>query len=178
MNNKTKLFLQSILIHSPFKGLYEEGLLHETRLLFVNWMFQRIFGINGDVPWSVHFTSRVTNSDKIILGKGVKKSFVVSSGCYIQGGNGIVIKEGTIFAPGVKIISANHGVDGENRGWTKSDPVVIGKNCWIGANAVILPNVVLGDYVVVGAGAVVTHSFPEYSILAGIPAKVIREIKK
>jgi len=176
MEKKAHFFIRNILLHSPFKGIYEDGLIREFRLLFVNWIFQRVFGINGDIPWSVHFTSRVTNPDKITLGKGVKKSFAVSSGCYIQGGNGIIIQEGTIFAPGVKIISANHGIEGDNRGWTPSVPIEIGKHCWIGANAIILPGVVLGDNVVVGAGAVVTHSFPGSTVLAGVPAKVVRVI--
>ncbi len=50
----------------------------------------------------------------------------------------------------------------------------IGNNCWIGAKAVILKDVELGDGCVVGAGAVVTKSFPAGSIIAGVPAKLIR----
>ena len=56
----------------------------------------------------------------------------------------------------------------------KSD-VFIGKNCLIGVRAIILPGVTLGDEVIVGAGAVVTKSFPSNCIIAGNPAKIIRE---
>jgi acetyltransferase-like isoleucine patch superfamily enzyme len=174
MKLNLKEIVIKILLMSPFKSIYEEKLVKHINLLFVNWIFQRILGINGDVPWSVHFTSKVTNPEKIILGKGVKKSFAVSSCCYIQGGNGVEIREGTIFAPGIKIISANHGVEKDNREWIQQSPIIIGKDCWIGTNAVILPGVVLGDNVIVGAGAVVTHSFPDNTIIAGVPAKIIR----
>lgn len=52
-------------------------------------------------------------------------------------------------------------------------PVRIGRDCWLGANAVILPGVSLGEACVVGANSVVTKSFPRGSVIAGIPAKVI-----
>ena len=118
----------------------------------------------------VHFTSRVTG--RIIIGKNVWESFAVSGSCYIQGGNGITIGDDTIFAPGVKIISANHDLNDFSK-WEEADQITIGKRCWIGANAVILPGVQLGDDVIVGAGAVVTKSFPSSSVIAGVPAKDI-----
>lgn len=117
----------------------------------------------------VHFTSRVIGD--ISIGRNVWISFAVSGGCYIQGGNGIEIGDDTIFAPGVKIISANH--DKNDFKWIKDNPIKIGKRCWIGANAVILPGVILGNEVIVGAGAIVTKSFPDRSLLAGVPARIV-----
>lgn len=138
-----------------------------------NLAFQRVLGINRDVPWPVHFTSRVTASPRIRIHPSVKKSFANSGGCYIQGGSGIEIGEGTVFGPGVKIVSANHSQDDFSE-HVRERPIRIGRGCWIGANAVILPGVFLGDSVVVGAGAVVTHDFPEPCVIAGVPAAVIR----
>lgn len=139
-------------------------------LWLVNIWFQRVLRLNAQYPWMIHFTSRV--SGDVRIGRNVWTSFAVSGGCYVQGLNGIVIGHDTIFAPGVKIVSANHDVE-DRATWTKEDPVRIGARCWIGANAVILPGVELGDDVVVGAGAVVTKSFPAGSVVAGVPAQVI-----
>jgi maltose O-acetyltransferase len=55
-------------------------------------------------------------------------------------------------------------------------PITIGNNVWISANATICPGVTIGDNVVVGAGAVVTKSFPSNVVIAGVPAKIIRQI--
>lgn len=137
-------------------------------LWIVNVTMQRLLRINSATPWMVHFTSKVGGD--IQIGKDVWKSFAVSGGCYIQGGNGIQIADGTLFAPGVKIISANHDPRQLNQ-WQKAPPIRIGKRCWIGANAVILPGVELGDDVVVGAGAVVTRSVPFGTTVVGNPAR-------
>jgi acetyltransferase-like isoleucine patch superfamily enzyme len=121
----------------------------------------------------VNFTSRVGGD--ICIGRNVWISFAVSGGCYIQGWNGIKIGDDTIFAPGVKIISANHS-NNDFSCWEAAPPICIGKKCWIGANVVILPSVTLGDDCIVGAGSVVKDSFPNRSIIAGVPAKLVTTI--
>jgi acetyltransferase-like isoleucine patch superfamily enzyme len=131
----------------------------------INFFVQRMLGVNNEYSWPIHFTSRVVGDVKI--GEEVWVSFAVSAGCYIQGNNGVRIGNGSIFAPNVQIISANH--DMKNGGWTEMPPIVIGENCWLGANVVILPGVVLGDGCIVGAGSVVTKSFPEGSVIKGVP---------
>lgn len=137
-------------------------------LWLVNVFFQRILDINSDIPWMVNFTSRVVGN--IRIGRNVWISFAVSGGCYFQGWNGVEIDDDTIFAPGVKIISANHSKD-DFSCCDVAPPVRVGKRCWIGANAIILPGVHLGDGCIVGAGSVVRDSFPNNSIIVGVPAK-------
>ena len=87
----------------------------------------------------------------------------------------IEIGDDTLIGPQVGIYTAVHPVDPVERkkGLERAKPVKIGKNCWIGGNAVINPGVTLGDTVVVGSGAVVTKSFGDNVILAGVPAKII-----
>ena len=111
-----------------------------------------------------------------ILEKGnniVKKSLIMSPSCYLQAINGIEIGEDTLFGPGVKIISANHDMLDYKKAVTEK-PIKIGTECWIGANAVILPAVEIGDRVIVGAGSVVTQSFGDDVKIAGNPAKIIK----
>lgn len=148
-------------------------LFHYKPEYLINFIFQRIFGLNDEIPWSVHFTSRVGGD--IEIAPDVRTSFAVSGGCYIQGINGIKIGEGTIFGYGVKIISANHSKTDLSK-WDKCRPIEIGKHCWLGANVVICPGVHIGDNSVIGAGAVVTHDIPPNSVAVGVPAKVIETI--
>jgi carbonic anhydrase/acetyltransferase-like protein (isoleucine patch superfamily) len=135
----------------------------------VNLLCQRVLRLNDQVPFMVHFTSRVAGD--VSIGPDVWKSLALSGGCYLQGINGIRIGGGTLIAPGVKIISADH--DLEHGGWLPAPPIEIGTDCWIGANAVILPGVTLGDGVIVGAGAVVTRSFDDGVRVVGVPARAV-----
>lgn len=172
-------WLKNIIKHFPFWGNWRENLIREglwshKRLLFVNFIFQRVLGINGDTPWSVNYTSVVSNPAFIKIERRVRRSFALSIGCYFQGYNGIFIGENTLFGPGVRILSANHEIGDVEK---KAAPIHIGRNCWLGANAILLPGVTLGDDTIVGAGAVVTRSFPDGRVvLAGIPAKVVRNL--
>lgn len=57
-------------------------------------------------------------------------------------------------------------------------PVTIGNHCWIGASAIVMPNVILGDFCIVAANSFVNNSFPNYSIVGGTPARLIRRLRK
>ena len=108
----------------------------------------------------------------------VGKGFYANHGCTILDCNLISIGENCLLAPHVVISAATHALDAEARaaGVEFTAPITLGNNCWLGANSTILPGVILGDGVVVGAGAVVTKSFPSNVVLAGVPAKIIRYV--
>lgn len=81
--------------------------------------------------------------------------------------------------PNVSIYTACHSTDPVERNtrqeWAK--PVTVGNNVWIGGSVTILAGVTIGDNCTIGAGAVVTHDFPDNVVIAGNPAKVIKQIE-
>jgi len=81
---------------------------------------------------------------------------------------GVIIGDGSYLAFGATILC--HDMSRNIR-----KPVIIGKNCFIGANSMILPGVTIGDEVVVAAGAIVTKDIPHNTIVAGNPARIIRK---
>lgn len=92
----------------------------------------------------------------------------------------IYIGDGTMIGPNVTIATASHPILPKLReeGYQFNLPVYIGKNCWIGAGAIILPGVKVGDGSVIGAGSVVTKDIPGNVIAVGNPCKVMREISE
>ena len=86
------------------------------------------------------------------------------------------------LAQGITVTALNHYFADSNRKIDEqgisTKPVVIGDDVWIGANAVILPGVTIGRHVVVAAGAVVTKDVPDYSLVAGVPAKEIKKLRE
>lgn len=90
----------------------------------------------------------------------------------------ITVGDYTKFGPNVIIATAGHPVLPRLReeGYQYNLPVTIGSCCWIGAGAIILPGVTVGDNTVIGAGSVVTKDIPSGVVAVGNPCRVIREI--
>jgi acetyltransferase-like isoleucine patch superfamily enzyme len=136
---------------------------------------QRIFRVNSDSPWPVHWTS-VVSGPMNIKQKNWRPPLGLNIGCYIQASNGIEVGNNVRVGPGVKIISADHDVNDYDK-HIPANPIKIGDNVWLGANSVILPGVEIGDHTVVAAGAVVTRSFTKGNcILGGVPAKIVKKL--
>ena len=135
-------------------------------------------GNNKGVPWPVNGNVKVVGWQNIEFHPDDLRNFQGIGNYYQAMGSHITIGKGTWIAMGVGIIASNHDTaDPDKRQDGKA--VEIGEKCWIGMNAVILPGVVLGPHTTVGAGAIVTKSFPEGNcVIAGNPAKIIRNIEK
>jgi acetyltransferase-like isoleucine patch superfamily enzyme len=112
--------------------------------------------------------------DELIIGDDVG----IAAGAFISVRGKVVIGSKTIFGPSVKLFAENHKFEDLEvpiylQGATQKG-IEIGEDCWIGSNVVILDGVHIGKKVVVAAGAVVNKDIPDYAIVGGTPAKVIK----
>ena len=114
-------------------------------------------------PFICDFGNRVT------FGKNV---FINHSAIFSASG-GIEFEDGVMAAPGVHIATINHDMADRHVTYTYGK-VTVKKNAWLGMNCTICPGVNIGQYAVVAAGAVVTKDVPDYAVVGGMPAKVIR----
>jgi acetyltransferase-like isoleucine patch superfamily enzyme len=106
----------------------------------------------------------------LALGKDV----FINLGCRFQDTGGITIGDGTLIGHGSTLTTLNHSVDPDRRADMTPAPIVIGRKVWLGAAVTVVPGVTIGDGAIVGAGAVVTRDVPADSIVAGVPARLIR----
>lgn len=113
----------------------------------------------------------------------------VNMNCTFLDDNKIVIGDNALIAPNVQMYTAFHPTDASERfGEPKADgsfefcktrtaPIVIGNNVWIGGGVIIMPGVTIGDNVVIGAGSVVTKDIPDNVVAYGNPCRVMRPNK-
>jgi acetyltransferase-like isoleucine patch superfamily enzyme len=98
----------------------------------------------------------------------------INLGCRFQDTGGITIGDGTLIGHGSTLTTLNHSVDPERRADMLPAPIVIGRKVWLGASVTVVPGVTIGDGAIVGAGSVVTKDVEADTIVAGVPARVIR----
>jgi len=136
-------------------------------------MLKRLFGSTGESVF-VEPSFRCDYGFNIHVGD----NFCANFDCVILDCAPVRIGRNCLIAPQAGIYTAHHPLDRALRasGQELASPVTIGDDCWIGGHATINPGVTLGNNVVVASGAVVTRSFGDNVVLAGVPARVIRTI--
>ena len=140
------------------------------------WFWQKVLGKNRHVPWPVPPYVCIGVPENILFNPDDMQIFH-TTGNYFQGiGATVTIGKGCTIAPNTGFITANHDLIDIHTS-QPGRPIILGEECWIAMNAIILPGVCLGPHTVVGAGSVVTKSFPEgWCVIGGTPAKKIKEI--
>ncbi len=163
-----------------YYGKHFKGELHGLTAPGWRWICIDFWGrkYNPDVPWPC--------SPRIVIGEYKTIHFhpddlnnFQGSGNYFQSwiDGHIFIGKGTFIAPNVGLITSNHKISNLEE-HEKPRDINIGEKCWIGMNSIILPGVTLGANTVVGAGSIVTKSFPQGNcVIAGNPARIIKEIE-
>ncbi|SEI41499.1 Acetyltransferase (isoleucine patch superfamily) [Dyadobacter koreensis] len=104
------------------------------------------------------------------------KNVFINHACSFLDIGGITIEDNVMIGPRVNITSENHPLDPSDREALIPKPVIICRNAWIGAGATILPGVTIGENAVVAAGAVVSRDVVANTVVAGVPAKLVKEL--
>lgn len=175
-----KFFLKVCLL--PFyKPRYLKGKYFDEKRMGWLWAIKfvphRIFSLpKSTPPWPINSRTVVTGSKNIFFHPSSINVFQ-TPGCYWQAHDGeIHIGQNCFVAPNVGIITTNHDLYNVSK-HQKGKDIIIGNNCWIGMNSVILPGVKLGNNTVVGAGSIVTKSFEDgFVVIGGNPAKVLKTL--
>ena len=107
--------------------------------------------------------------NRVTFGKDV----FINHSAILSASGGIEFEDGCMAAPGLRIATINHDMNERHTIYTYGK-VTVKQNAWIGMNVTICPGVTIGKYAVVRAGAMVTKDVPDYAVVAGVPAKVIK----
>lgn len=99
-------------------------------------------------------------------------------GCTLLALGSITIGDGAFVGPHCVLATEYHPEDPASRHSLLTKPIVVGRNAWLGANVTVLAGVTIGDNAIVAAGSVVTKDVPPDTIVAGVPARIVRQIKK
>jgi maltose O-acetyltransferase len=128
---------------------------------------------NDVLIWPPFYISYGRNT---YLGDNVFLSYM----CTVLDNNQVRIGSHVMIGPKVQIYTAAHDLRAEprNQGWEVAKPITIDDNVWIGGGAIILPGVSIGQNAVIGAGSVVSRDVLPNTVVAGNPARVIRDINQ
>ena len=151
-----------------YRNYIPNHFINKIPFYFIRHFFYRnIYRLKLGKGSSIHLNCFI-NQFNIEIGRDT----AINRKCYLDGRGGILIGDNVSISPEVHLITAQHNINDPSFTFVK-EPIVLDDYVFIGTRAIVLPGVHLGKGCVVASGAVVTKSFPEYSVVAGVPAKVI-----
>src|SRR6202046_5400040 len=140
----------------------------------VRALFSELIGKKVDESFLLIPPFFTTGGDEIRVGRNV----FVNQNCTFYDLGGLNIADDVMIGPNVSIITSGHPLEpSQRRAATIGTPIVIEKNVWIAAGAIIIGGVTVGENSVVAAGSVVTRDIPPNTLAGGNPAKVIRQLR-
>lgn len=169
-NSKAHIFMHEQAEEARKTTFEINGNYHTQEEL--NKLFSKLFGFKVDHSFRCFPPFYTDFGKNIIVGKNV----FINSGCNFQDQGGITIGDDCLIGHQVVFATINHDFSPEKRGNMHLAPIVVGKKVWIGAHSTILQGVTIGDGAIIAAGAVVTKNVPPKVIVAGVPAKIIKNI--
>lgn len=173
--------LKSYLVVKFYKLIFSKKVYFGSNLKFENNFFVSIgigncyLSILDNSQFRNNISIRIIDDGKLHLGKSV----FFNSGCSINCMSKIIIGNNSTFGEGVKIYDHNHIYSKNiliNEQGYSTGSIIVGNNCWIGSNVVILKNVTIGDNCVIGAGCVIHKSIPNNSLVVNNQNLTIKSI--
>ena len=162
-----KLLLEAIRIKSKLNCEYHTD--DEIRKIFSELTSQPVNETLNLVP-----PFHTDCGKNIHIGENV----FINANCTMQDQGGIFIGDNVLIGHNVTLATLNHDERPEFRQNIYPKPIKIGDNVWIGSNVTILQGITIGNGAIIGANAVVTHDVPENTVVAGVPAKIMRKVKE
>lgn len=152
---------------------HKHNLLSPEKIIERNSYIRQILGVTGnkfliEQPFICDYGYNIE----------IGENFYSNHNLTILDCNKVTFGNNVFIGPNCSFYCAIHPLDAKtrNKGLETAKPIIVGDNVWFGGNVVVLPNVKIGNNVVVGAGSVVTKDIPDNSLVVGNPAKVIRGI--
>lgn len=184
-------------IEEVIQGFEEKAPDNPERDAYANLLFQEAIQIGMEMNAHYHTPEELRELMGRLTGKKVDDTFrlfppfytdfgknitigkdvFINSGCHFQDQGGITIGDGSLIGHNVVLATINHDLNPENERKNHYAPIRIGAHVWIGSNATILPGVSIGDWAVVGAGAVVTEDVLSFTVVGGVPARILKTIE-
>lgn len=164
--------------HKAKKLQREYANTDSDNILKLNEILNELIGKHGENVW-IAAPFFVDYGENIKLGNNVE----INMNCVFLDCNEITIGDYSGIGPGVHIYTVYHDTDPAKRLqqdstlWaSRTAPVHIGRNVWIGGGSTILPGITIGDETTIGAGSIVTHDIPPRCVAAGNPCRIIRKL--